>query len=115
MLPASRLIVVALGSTRVRVLQAITKHVTRVEDRRVALGSTRVRVLQDASDPGSQRASARCVGLDPSEGTARPTFGLKAGKYRSVALGSTRVRVLQVEEHVEAVLFCATLRWARPE
>ncbi len=91
MLPASRLIVVALGSTRVRVLQAITKHVTRVEDRRVALGSTRVRVLQDASDPGSQRASARCVGLDPSEGTARPVGRLAVP--------------------IKAVV----LRWARPE
>ncbi len=37
----------------------------------VALGSTRVRVLQDLSMIATAFSGICCVGLDPSEGTAR--------------------------------------------
>src|SRR2546421_101517 len=37
-----------------------------------------------------------CVGLDPSEGTARFIHWAQTSTFYKVALGSTRVRVLQV-------------------
>src|SRR5712692_3930181 len=61
----------------------------------VALGSTRLRVLQDSRTMSRRRAYQRCIRFDPSEGTARiiePNIQIQAVV---VALGSTRLRVLQ--------------------
>ncbi len=113
-------LLVALGSTRVRVLQDECRIIVIGGAIIVALGSTRVRVLQDqfhmqryitrhccvGLDPSEGTARVvslfyqpcylGCVGLDPSEGTARYNqFALISSEYQ-VALGSTRVRVLQV-------------------
>ncbi len=62
---------VALGSTRVRVLQGLYSLPSHQLLRVVALGSTRVRVLQEATASAIFASVFGCVGLDPSEGTAR--------------------------------------------
>src|SRR6266699_3153377 len=83
---------VALGSTRVRVLQGKCFY-RECSSSRVALGTTRVRVLQDSQYVGeASHSNGGCVGLDPSEGTARNVSVNVPPVGDPVALGSTRVR-----------------------
>jgi len=56
-----------------------------------------------------------CVGLDPSEGTASIPDESTAQRHSTVALGSTRVRVLQDEKGEGCYDGARALRWARPE